>query len=186
MAPRSRGGRTQDLPERPTSPCRPWASGSCLPHSPSTDCGTRDIIRGGSASVPDTKQALSQAPKAWPALPVLSLTARMPGALAHACTHTSSCHSAGGSGGGPAYLQGSRVLGAGAEAALLLSLACRVRGSATPTVQLTRCSSAANSWGYSPSTAGPDAGTLITSYSAHVAWGQGPLQAQPSLGGWPR
>lgn len=104
MAPRSRGGRTQDLPERPTSPCRPWASGSCLPHSPSPDCGTRDIIRGGSASVPDTKQALSQAPKAWPALPVLSLTARMPGALAHACTHTSSCHSAGGSGGGGARL----------------------------------------------------------------------------------
>lgn len=45
------------------------------------------------------------------------------------------------------YLQGSRVLEASAELPALRSLACRFRGSWTPTVQLTRSSSPANSWG---------------------------------------
>lgn len=45
------------------------------------------------------------------------------------------------------YLQGSRFLEARAGPGALRSLACRVRGSWTPRVQLTRSSSAANSWG---------------------------------------
>lgn len=67
----------------------------------------------------------------------------------HSGAQTCLCSNNGAGGGrhGPSYLQGSRFLGARAEPALLFSLACRFRGSWTPTVQLMRSRSATNSWG---------------------------------------
>lgn len=95
------------------------AQGSCIPRSVPLQCVTRETWL--QAQIP---------PSVVPSHHTLCAHRKVLGQELRTC-----------------YLQGSRVLEASAELPALRSLACRFRGSWTPTVQLTRSSSPANSWG---------------------------------------